>query len=292
MEGAGRYQKRSIQVLEKLREHGPLSTAALQEVLRPEISRRKLQEVTARLVKSGLLYSIDASYSKQGSKVFELRRSLGSRQIIAKKLNIKIEELEYCYVRQWEQRHGEECARWAEFFKRKYPHATVTKDWEIKKDSFLRERVLPSNADRDLYPDIVVSFRDKSLTSKVVFAVEVERSFKKTERLLRKTRSLFLGNQLDGVIFVCAGTGIEESVRRSFLKNNPKSSLRIGAYADYFLMLSQFGESLNRDEILLSNASKKVCSLDQWVHALCSRPAHLRKDTDFIGTGLGAPVFL
>lgn len=274
-------KKRSIQVLEKLREHGPLSMKTLEEVLVPKISKRRIQEVTARLVKNNLIFRLDPTMSNNGSHIFEIRRTVQSLERISKKLKIPSNEFDYCYVRRWEQRHGEQCARWAEFFRRKFPEAKITRDWELKRDSFLTERVLPSGGDRDLFPDILVSFRQKSPAQGVVVAVEIERNYKKTERVVRKTKDLFMGTQIDGVIYVCSEAGIGERVRRSFLSNKPEKSRRIGGYFENFLTFSSYNDPLDSEDISLVNASMKPVSLKQWIGALCAVPTHLRKNLHF-----------
>jgi hypothetical protein len=277
--------KRGAAVLRLLCKYGPLSVRTLEEVMRPPIKRKRMMEVAVRLKKRGLIFPIDASDSGRGSTVFEVTRSLERLESVAKILGRETGPDLVSFIRGREIKHGEQCARWAEFFGREFPDSIIVRDWEICRDAELRQRIVTGIDNGDTLPDFVVKFKREHGLQPVLIGVEVERTQKKFGRLLHKMRGLVMQTQLDGVVFLCGHSGIGDSVRRAMRESGVSKSRRIGRYFRNYLVFASFMDTLQDGEVHVANLGLEVMPLRSWVNTLRTVPDHKRDETCFLVTG-------
>jgi DNA-binding Lrp family transcriptional regulator len=272
---------RSKQILSILREHGPLSLPVLAQSLEPPMARRKCREVIKNLKEKGLVRRFNSYLPQNAGNFYSLAMTKNERRRIAELLKENPESFDVCFVRGAELRHGEQCALWAEYLKSLYPEARVVRDWELHKHEEVKDSFVAYNEDRDLLPDIVISFCRKLDQEPLLIAVEVERTRKGTSRLVKKVKSLVMQTQLDGVIYVCADFEIGEALRLAFATSEITKSRRIGAYASDFILFSTFDALAGRLGPRYVNATLQVRSLEEWVRTMRETTVRMRSSALF-----------
>jgi len=153
------------------------------------------------------------------------------------------------------------------------------RDWEIAQHSDLRDSFVSLERERDLLPDILVSFSKSSSSERVLIAIEVERTLKKSERLLRKVKSLVMQTQLDGVIYVCADFDIGEALRNAIARASLTRSRRVGAYAEDFMLFSTFDALAGKLGPRFVNSNLEVRAIGEWIDLLRSVPVRKRSSS-------------
>jgi DNA-binding Lrp family transcriptional regulator len=272
---------RSKQVLAALREHGPLSLGVLAQVLYPPMKTRRCQEVVQNLRRMGLVRRFHSYLPECSGGYYALRKTKPELRVVAEALGAKSNDFEVCFVRGAEIKHGEQCALWAEYLKMQYPQAKVVRDWELRKHPGLAEMFAGDREERDLLPDVVLSFDRWGAQEPVLIAVEVERTRKESRRLVAKVRSLAMHTQLDGVVYVCADFEIGEALRLAFSSAELARSRRIGAYASDFILFSTFDALAGKVGPRCVNAALEVRSIDTWIDAMRAVPVRERSSQIF-----------
>lgn len=274
---------RSKQVLAVVREHGPLSIRVIAQVLDPPMSVRKCQEAIQRLRQRQLIRRFAGYLPEKSGDYYALNGTKQEVREIAAALDMNPETFEACFVRGAEIKHGEQCALWAEYFRKEYPMAKVVRDWEISKHLELKDAFASLERERDLLPDILVCFPKTSTSERVLIAIEIERTLKKRNRLLAKIKSLAMQTELDGVIYVCGGFEIGEALRSAFSKASLSKSRRVGSYAPDFLLFSTFDALAGKIGPRFVNTNLEVRSIGNWIDLLRFIPVRRRSSEMLLG---------
>jgi hypothetical protein len=272
---------RSKQVLAALREHGPLSLGVLAQILYPPMKTRRCQEVVQNLRSMGLVRRFNSYLPECSGGFYALRKTRPELRKVAEALGENFDEFEVCFIRGAEIKHGEQCALWAEYLKKQYPQAKVVRDWELGKHPELREAFTGDVDERDLLPDVVLSFKKGRVEEPLLIAIEVERTRKESRRLLSKVRSLAMQTQLDGVVYVCADFEIGEALRLAFSSAELARSRRIGAYAPDFILFSTFDALSAKIGPRCVNARLEMRTLEAWIDKMKTVPVRERSSLIF-----------
>lgn len=272
---------RGKQIVSALREHGPLSIKTLVSFLEPSTNRRRLSQAMSRLAEGGVVRRVHGSLPDNAGHFFALNRDERARVKIGKLLGVSANELKQAHIHGSELKHGEQCAKWAEFFRKSFPEAKVIRDWEWRSDRGLIANILKGGGDRDLMPDFIVTFPKDPGKESIQIGVEIERTRKWAARLVQKLKTIVYQTQFDGLIYVCEKFEVAEGVRRSFIKGEFTKSRRVGGYAENFLIFSRYEECVGSSHLIGVNLALKTRSIPVWIEALRSTPQHLRSDEMF-----------
>lgn len=259
---------RSKQILSLLREHGPLSLKVIAQAIEPPMVVRRCQEVMQSLQEKGLVRKFNSYLPDRTGNFYTLRRTTPELKIVAEALGYEPQDFSVCYVRGAEVKHGEQCALWAEFFKKSYPEALVVRDWELHKHPELKTAFTGEEENRDLLPDVVILFKAEAAYEPLLIAVEIERTLKESRRLVQKVRSLAMDTGLDGVIYVCGDFEIGEAVRDAMKSAEIRKSRRIGAYAADFILFSSLDALAGKLGPRCVNAMLDARKIEDWVDVM------------------------
>lgn len=262
---------RAPQILSLLNEYGPLSVKGLQAIIKPQITKRRLQECLLRLYQKGLVIRrFEASpFSRQ---YYELSQSDNIRGEINRLTGIPQDRLLQPYFRSQELLHNEECAHWAFYFQEMFPDAIVVRDFKFKEHPDVVHHLMLDKDDTHLMPDLVIYFPKTHDKNSVFIAVEIELTRKSNERLYAKIKKYTNATFTSGLIYLCHKNSLIDVVKATYNKSLDKKSLRIDHYGDYFLL---FGDrSFNAETLepkLLTRHGEDV-SLKHWISVFRENP--------------------
>ncbi len=258
---------RAPQILQLLYEYGPLSVKGLETILRPRISKRRLQEALLRLYEKGLIIRrFEASpFSRQ---YYELSQSARMRDEINRLTGIPTDRLLQPYFRSQELLHSEECAFWASYLKSTFPEADVVRDFRIKNHKEICDTLLMEKDNMEILPDIVLYFPKNFGSHSVTIPFEVELSRKSDIRLIRKLSKYCTATLADGVVYLCHKNTVVDTIRSIYEKSVTAKSHRINHYRNLFLLFGNRSFDANTLEPKLFSVNSEAVSLKAWVQAL------------------------
>lgn len=272
---------RQKQILSTLYEHGPLSIRALQRILEPPITLRRLQDATKRLRKSGLIARRFNSLPLNASNFFHLAQHELARKVLAEMLNKHPDQILQPYFRNQELHHSELCAIWAARFKKLFPDCRIVRDFKLIHDELAQNILLGSKKEMEVKPDLFVQFPRANDNGYISIALEIERTRKTKVRLRQKVSTYALKTRLDGVIYLCDNNAIVESVRHIYLDPKSTSYIRVGHFKKNFIMFSKDEIPAFGEEPKMYNAELENTSLKNWINFLASTKFNFRRDHNF-----------
>ena len=267
---------RAPQILALLNEYGPLSVRGLQVILRPRITKRRLQECLLRLYQKGLVIGrFEATpFSRQ---YYELSQADAVRENIHLLTGIPHDRLIQPYFRSQELLHNEECAFWAYYLKEAFPDADVVRDFRISEYKDISSKLMMDEKNPEIRPDIVLFYPENFEHESLLIPIEIELSRKSDTRLFRKLRKYANGTHSDGVIYLCHKNTLADTIGGIYKKSVMEKALRIAHYKDLFLLLGDRSFHADNLEPKLVNVNAETVSLKDWVQALRATPHTKRR---------------
>jgi DNA-binding HxlR family transcriptional regulator len=267
---------RAPQILTLLNEYGPLSVKGLEAIIRPRITKRRMQECLLRLYEKGLVIRrFEASpFSRQ---YYELSQSDRVRIDIHKLTGIHPDRLIQPYFRSQELLHNEECAYWSVYLKEAFPDADVVRDFRFKEHVEIMSHFLFDQDSLHLCPDIVLFFHETADLPRVAIAIEIELTRKSDQRLYQKFRKYIQTSRTDGVIYLCHRNSLIDAVRSVYGKHLTEKCVRVDQYRDHFLLLGDRTFDAKTLEPKLLNHQGQGVSLKSWVNILRSDNRYYRR---------------
>lgn len=271
---------RGPQILSLLHEYGPLSVKGLETIIRPKMTKRRLQEALLRLYEKGLVIRRFEG-SKFSRQYYELSQADRSRDIVHEMTGIERNLLLQPYFRSQELLHNEECAFWSVFLKETFGDADVVRDFNFKHQEELVNLLFITQKEDLLLPDILLHFPKQHDRPRVTIAVEIELSRKSDKRLHQKFKKYMSTTRLDGLIYLCHQNSLIETLQGVYAKMNRSDFLRIGHYQDNFLLFGNRKFNPETSEPVLFNAINNPVSLKEWVDQLRILPYEKRRHLKF-----------
>lgn len=262
---------RAPQILFLLYEYGPLSVNGLQTIIRPRITKRRLQECLLRLYQKGLVIRrFEASpFSRQ---YYELSQADETRQRVNELTGIPLDRLLQPYFRSQELLHNEECAFWARYLKDVFPEADVVRDFRLKEYPDICDKLLIDQENAELLPDIVLFFPETFNSHSVAIAFEIELSRKSNARLYRKFKKYMNATRADGVVYLCHKNTLAETLRSLLINSKEIERRYINHYPHMFLLFGDRTFHAERVEPILLNVDQEEISFKSWVQTLRKVP--------------------
>ncbi len=280
---------RAPQILFLLNEYGPLSVNGLQTILRPHITKRRLQECLLRLYQKGLVIRrFEASpFARQ---YYELSQADSIRKEINRLTGIPLERLIQPYFRSQELLHNEECAFWAHYLKETFPEADVVRDFKLKEYQDICNKLLLDEDNPEVWPDLVLFFPENFQRESITIAFEIELTRKSNQRLYRKFRKYMNGTRIDGVVYLCHKNTLAETLRSIFIHSQAKGTRYFNHYPHLFLLFGDRSFNKERLEPNLFNINKEEVSFLDWIQALKKIPYFKRRDLKLENTSASTLV--
>ena len=209
-------------------------------------------------------------------QVIELNQTQVARAVLAEILNKAPEQMILDHFRSQELLHSIECAIWTEFLKRLLPGAEVVRDFQYGKLKWVETVLRLKAEDADAVPDILVRLPSKFSKSATTIAVEIERSRKTDDRLIKKLRKITHPPRVDGILYVCENNFIESAVRRIYLDEALPKARFIRHYGMNYLVFGRVRPERDLQDVGIFNAEQKKVSFKKWVNFLTQTPPSQR----------------
>lgn len=278
---------RRIQIIKLLYENGPLTAAAIQNLIQPEMQRRRVNDALTRLTESGLISKRFNGMPLHGSgQFYQLSGKVKFQSELADLACVGRSVFQAPLIRNQELYHSLSCAYVAESLRRIFPEAEIVRDFRLREHPIAEDILLmdPKSLDTPL-PDIMLCLYDSEGKEEVFVAVEVELSRKSHRRIRDKLQNYALGTKIDGMIWLCGEEVAMASIMRIWrsMKEDPARHAR--GYRDFFALFLEGHKPLFPEE-RMATAKGWACRLNDWIHILRTNAPANRTDALFQTTGL------
>ena len=207
--------ERGKQVLKILAEYGPLSRRALHTLLEPGLEDRRLRDCLQRLCERGLLtkkYDRIFQNSHNAALYYQIARNPHARRNVASLIGITPDQLDVPGPKHQALIHWEECALWADQFKRKFPQAKVLRENQFFGDPVIQNILKNKDNPFETNPDLLILHPSPADDDPTAVAVEIEKNRKSSKRIFNKLKKYASATLLDGVIYICDTDAILQSI--------------------------------------------------------------------------------
>lgn len=269
---------RSKEILSLLSLYGPLSSRTLIQLITPSIKEKRLQNSLSRLQHKNFVHKRFERVFGGAGTFYQITQTEGARFEIAKFLNCKPAYLKQPQFSYRELLHSQSCAIWSHQLKRLFPEAQLIRDYDFRDNEKAKTILQWSDKQKDLSPDLLLLMPNEASRRISSIAVEVEKSRKSDERLLKKISKYADSSLVDGVVYLCDTDYLAESVRQIYKSRVLHRAYRIKHYADNFFMFSNSLDLKNTDSINLYNAALKNISISIWITYLTKTHLDDRRD--------------
>lgn len=276
-----RPYSRGPQILKLLYEHGPLTASAIGDLIHPTMDSRRVRDAMQRLRFDGLILQKYAAEPKSQSVFYQISAREEHRKKIAELVGVEESKLLDLRVRDQELYHSMDCARWAEFLKRKFPSASVIRENRFHSDPNAKDVLLIEFDDFQLKPDILLSIPSDGDAMPLNIAFEIERSRKSPKRIERKLRNFAQGTRVDGIVYATNDDGIQELVRKVWLNRNLHRGTKIEGYPGHYMMFAPNAPHWIESNLHMWNAKREVTWLEPWLQTLSEHSRRKRLDEHF-----------
>ncbi len=268
----------SYQVLNLLKEHGPVSIDLLHRMTEPPSPKTNLRQSLAILKKKGLINSVSID---SHNTFYHLSQAKADREAVAQVLTVEADSLYQPLLRKQEWIHNQWCEYWIHILTRMFPDTRIVREHSLQEHELAMRVLQLQERDFDLMPDFLLSFPKSETAQATHIAFEIERTRKSDQRLLAKFRKYLNRTRIDGLIYICDSGRLSETIRLLYETKLVAQAHRIKHYADHFFLFSDSfvggGPDLNR----LLNAKGQPVQLQHWCQLLRSTKWTQRRDAEF-----------
>jgi hypothetical protein len=272
--------ERGKQILKTLAEHGPLSRRALEFILYPRINIRRLQDSLSRLYERGLVTKKYDRIFNNAGVYYQIARGPMPRRTVANIIGISPDRLDVPGPRHQALIHWEECAIWAEHFKREFPKAQVYRETQFDDEPLIKNILLNKDEPDDSVPDLMILAPGRQPEETIRVAIEIEKNRKSSKRIHNKLKKYANATRLDGVIYICDHDATEQAMSVVYKSKVLDRALRVNHYGEFFLM---FTPGLDHPlwGATLRNFKRARMPLEDWINTLIGTHQHERRNSMF-----------
>lgn len=280
---------RAPEILSVFKDHGQLTARTLNKMISPQMSHKKLVRALDRLLDKGV---IDKRGSDFPRPYYFLSQAAPARTECASILNCEPDQLIQPLLKRKDWYHQELCEYWIFQLKKLFPQAEVVRDREILKHEMASNIMFTDRDGFDLFPDFLLIFPRVRREETVAVAVEIERTRKSNERLMRKLRSYMNATRVDGLLYVCDSGRLSDTIRMLYEKQTERKAIRSSHYSEYYFLFSDsIDTAVNPLERIFSANGKRV-NLDEWIIPLLDNKWTLRRPAMFERRGELTPSYV
>ncbi len=263
---------RGAELMRLLGRHEALSFGALQVLMVPAISEKRLRDVLSRLIKRRLVRRRLFNLLGGSAVFFEIaepfRSSLGIAPVHSSLLI-----------------HNESCSLAVELLSRKFPAARFVRERAIPRNEVLRTVMKFKKGTYDTLPDVLMILPSETGPEPIYIAVEIERSIKSVKRLVKKFSKYAIRTKLDGVIYLSEDDGVLTSLAGRYQADIVPTGLRVKHYKDHFFLTASCPTKQVFELGNLRNSVNASVSLSRWMHLLRTTPMLKRREIAFLDSG-------
>ncbi len=259
---------RAREVMKHLSLYGPLHLHTIEQLMKPVIKRKRLQDVLLRLLRRGFIFKRGEKALHAQNIYYEISKSEMDLELAANFMKISVDDLRQPYFRTQELLHAQYCAVWADKLRHLYPDAVVVPDYKIPHNKEAKNILQLQHKERDIYPDLLLIFPRKEIKPRVGVAVEIERTRKSSKRLVKKITKYANLTLLDGVLYVCEERIIADTISNIFKSKVWRGSYRIQHYSENFFMFSFLMGMGKMPLNEIFNLDGEDTLLQNWIHYL------------------------
>ncbi len=268
----------SYQVLNLLKEHGPVSIDLLHRMTEPPAPKTNLRQSLSILKRKGLVSSISLDAQ---TTFYHLSQARSDREAAAQLLQVDSNSLIQPLLRKQDWIHNQWCEYWIHLTTRMFPDAAMVREHSIQEHELAKRVLQLQERDFDLMPDFLLSFPKTETTEATYIAFEIERTRKSDKRLMHKFRKYMNRTRIDGLIYICDSGRLSETIRLLYETRLVAQAHRIKHYADHFFLFSDSvvggGPGLDR----LMNAQGQPVQIQHWCQLLRTTKWTQRRDAEF-----------
>lgn len=281
-----RSRYRGKEILSLLRNHGQLSAQLLVKMLEPRMSGRKLERALNRLLAKGL---IERRRVRHGYTYYFLSQAPVIRTACAELLGCKPDDLIQPLLKRKDWYHQELCEYWIFLLKRLFPDAEVVRDREISSHETASNIFFGTDNGFDLFPDFLLIFPALGNEDPVEIAVEIERTRKSNQRLVRKLKAYGAETRVSGLLYVCDSGRLADTIRLLYESKVEKSAIRCRPYGEFYFLFSDAIDAVDNPLDRIFDARGRPVSLKDWIIPMRQMRWTLRRNHMFAGGGNHTP---
>lgn len=270
--------KRGKEVLQVIKDHGPLSLDILNRMIEPTMSKKNLRKSLQVLRRKNL---IETAQSTSHSTFYMISQCLASRSKSAEILNCDPEMIKQPLLRKQDWFHNQWCEYWILNMTKLFPEVQIIRENTIGSHQIAMNVLQIQNRDFDLRPDFLLIFPKTEFKNSTYIAFEIERTRKSEKRLLRKFKKYMDGTHIDGLIYICDSGRLSETIRLLYQSKLVENSQRLKRFGENFFLFSDSldggGPGLSR---LFNNCGKPIL-FENWCGYLSTTKWTERRDEVF-----------
>ncbi len=268
---------RGEQVIRLLTIHGALSFGALRQILTPPITEKRLRDVLARLVKSGMIRRRLIHQDGGSASYYDIAEPHRS-------------DLGLPTVHSFLLTHNDLCVLAVELLRKSFPEANYVREHDIPRTKEYRNVMKYENGTRDALPDMLMVIRPHANEGATYIAIEIERSTKSTKRLLKKFSKYGARTLLDGIIYLSEDLRVLSALTSRYQAGGAGRALRVRHYKDHFFLVAGCPTKRLFEVSNPRNSLDRPVSLISWIHTLATTPMAKRRDAAFPDSGGGSRI--
>jgi len=269
---------RAIEILDILRNNGPLSFRGIAKLVNPPMVELQLRLALIRLNKRNLIKKRNEKIFGGHGTFYQIPQTRNEKGKVADFLQMPAHYLDQPDFRYRELVHNEDCAMWINTIKHLLPDAMCIRDFEFDRNPLAKKIMALERTDIDLKPDFIFLLKDGSDKKFMSIAFEIEKSRKSDERLIKKLYKYAQASHVDGVIYVCESIRIKEILQHLYTEKVIRESKRVEHYPHNFFLFSNDVDNCLKNDVELFNSEGKPVSFLNWTHYLQNTSFNQRKD--------------
>ncbi len=149
---------RAKEILLLLSTHGPLTGAAISQMVYPKMIERNLYMALSRLRKKAFIDVRTEKILGSRCSIYQITQAKSSAIRVADFLDCSIESIFQPHFRYREILHNDACALTAHHLKQQFPESKIIRDFEFSTSSRAQSVMISTSTDRDLKPDLLLCF--------------------------------------------------------------------------------------------------------------------------------------
>lgn len=280
---------RAIQILDLLRNNGPLSFRTLLRLMRPSISEKKLRLALNRLILKGYILRKYERIAGGHGTYYKISHKRSDLEKVSAFLDMPIEQIVHPYFYHRNILHNEDCAVWMDTIKRNIPDAMYVRDFEFSRNPLTKKIMSLDPKDSELNPDFIYILESKDRNRPTSVAVEIEKSRKSNQRLLKKLYKYSNATHVDGVLYIYDTDCIADTIQNLFVEKILPRARRIDHYPKNFFMYLKNVDKHQVGNVFVYNMNHKMISLAEWTYYLHKTSFNHRRDLAIETMGESTP---
>lgn len=272
--------KKGKEVLNALKEYGPLTRKTLSQIVPGIKDERNFRRTLAGLSEKNIISKRFENINGGQATVYQLNQNSGVRDILAAYLNCQSVDLEQKDFRYRELYHEQVSASLAFQLKSLFPEACVYRDFQLLHDLRVKQILSQLENVDSAKPDVLLVFWNSTI-GRVAIAFEFERTAKAKNRLQHKLKSYCSESRLDGVVYIGSSDQIISNLQEIYRERVLEKSNRIKFYGNNFLLCSTLTGNIRDSLSVCLNAEMKTLKFADWVRVLLHTKDEDRRNSLF-----------